>query len=127
SGGGGGAMTATSTATCGKCSSTQVPLPIVVWQGQLTRNTDVLVSYPSLWEVDEQPAVFRTPYEQAIANRAADVMNNPSVRAALDPPGITGVRSSLTLQMFSHGPFAPADRPIGVEAVPGKLGGSDAG
>ena len=127
SGGGSGAMTATSTATCGKCSSTQVPLPIVVWQGQLTRNNDVLVLYPSLWEVDEQPAVFRTPYEQAIANRAADVMNNPSVRAALDQPGISEVRGSLALQMFSHGPFAPADRPIGVEAVPGKLGGSDAG
>jgi hypothetical protein len=127
SGGGGAAMTSTSTATCGKCSSTPVPLPIVVWEGQLTRNNDVLVLYPSLWEVDEQPAVFRTPYEQAIASRAADVMNNPSVRAALDQPGISEVRGSLALQMFAHGPFAPADRPIGLESVPGKLGGSDAG
>jgi hypothetical protein len=54
-------------------------------------------------------------------------MNNPSVRAALDQPGISEVRGSLALQMFAHGPFAPADRPIGLESVPGKLGGSDAG
>jgi hypothetical protein len=122
---GSGTTTATS-ATCTKCANVTT-FPMVVWEGQLTRNLDVLVLYPSLWETDEHPEVFRTQYEQAIANRTAGVMNNASVRTALDQPGISEVRGDLAVQMFSHGPFMPADRPIGFEAVPGKLGGSDAG
>lgn len=124
---GGGASTMTSTSTSTKGATTTIPLPSVVWEGQLTRNLDVLVLYPSLWEVDEQPLVYRTPYEQAVAGRAANAMNNAAVRAALDQTGFSEVRGDLALQMFAHGPFAPADRPIGVESVPGKLGGNDAG
>ena len=121
-------MTTTSTSsTSPKSASTATGVPIVVWEGQLTRNLDVLVLYPSLWEIDEQPLVYRSPYEQAIVGRAANAMNNAGVRAALDQPGISEVRGDLAFQMFSHGPFAPADRVIGVEAVPGRLGGNDAG
>jgi hypothetical protein len=127
SSGGGGATTTATSATCAKCATTSTGLPMVVWEGQLTRNSDILVLYPSLWETDEHPEVFRTPYEQAIANRTGNVMNNAGVRAALDQPGISEVRGDLAVQMFSHGPLSIADRPIGMEAVSGKLGGSDAG
>ena len=120
--GGGGGSTATNTATSAKGAvSTATTFPITIWEGQLVRNSDVLVLYPSLWEADEQPGFFKTPYEQAIGNRTSNAASNASIRAALDQAGISEVRGELAVRMPARG-IMISDRPIGVEAVPGATG-----
>jgi len=117
----GSASAITSSATSAKGATSTATFPITVWEGQLIRNSDVLILYPSLWEADEQPGFFKTPYEQAIGNRNANVMSNSSVRTALDQAGISELRGELAVRMPARG-IMISDRPIGVEAVPGATG-----
>jgi len=118
-------MTATSTSMKGNVAATT--FPITVWEGQLVRNNDVLILYPSLWEGDEHPEIYRAVYEQGIAGRTADAINLPNIRTALDQNGISELTGALAFQTPSRGVNFPADRPIGFQAVPGRVGGSDAG
>lgn len=115
----GSASAMTSTATSAKGAA--MTFPITIWEGQLARNSDVLILYPSLWEGDEQPGFFKTPYEQAIGNRNTNAMSNSSIRTALDQAGISEVRGELAVRMPARG-IMISDRPIGVEAVPGGTG-----
>ncbi len=119
---GGGGSTLTNTATSAKGAiSTSLTFPITIWEGQLVRNSDVLILYPSLWETDEQPSFFKTGYESAIGNRNANAISNSSVRTALDQSGISEVRGDLAVRLPARG-IMISDRPIGVEPVPGATG-----
>ena len=103
-------------------SPSTTTFPLKVWEGSLTRDREVLVLYPSLWETDDAPSRWYDGYLSSLPPRTLDALNpstptGAKLRQALDAPGISEVRGDNSFQMDTWGPNATGDRPIGIESV----------
>ena len=110
-------------------SPTTSTFPLTVWEGQLTRDKEVLLLYPSLWESDLAPSRWYDGYLSALPPRTKDALNpsttvGAKLRQALDAPGISEIRGEDNFRMDSWGTNAAGDRPIGIQAT---SGGDDSG
>lgn len=106
--------------TIGSPSTTTFPLK--VFEGSLTRDNQVLVLYPSLWEIDDAPSRWFDTYLSALPARTVDALNPGTavglkLRQALDAPGISEIRGDPFFRMDTWGLTATGDRPIGIEST----------
>ena len=113
-------------------SPSTTSFPLKVWEGFLTRDREILLIYPSLWETDDAPSRWFDGYLSNFPPRTRDQMNPSTttgtrIRQALDAPGISEVRGDNGFTMDSWGPNATGDRPIGIEAVPSPDGQNQGG
>jgi len=116
----------------GIASPTTNTFPLKVWEGDLTRDRQALVLYPSLWETDDAPSRWFDGYLSNLPPRTLSALdiNTPTgskVRAALAAPGISELRGDNWFKMDSWGPNPTGDRPIGIESVPGGDGNNAGG
>jgi hypothetical protein len=105
--------------TIGSLSTTTFPLK--VFEGPLTRDKEILVLYPSLWEIDDAPSRWFDGYLSGLPPRTADALNpstpvGAKLRQALDAPGISEIRGTDAFRMDTWGTNATGDRPIGIES-----------
>ena len=106
--------------TIGSLSTTTFPLK--VFEGFLTRDKEVLVLYPSLWEIDDAPSRWFDSYLSGLPPRTIDALNPSTpvglkLRQALDAPGISEIRGDPNFKMDTWGLSATGDRPIGIEST----------
>jgi hypothetical protein len=113
------------TGAVGTLSNTSFPMTI--WQGPLTRDQEALVLFPSLWESDNAPSRWRDAWEAYLASSTTTALSAANVRQAIDQPGISEVRGSLSLRMPAHGIDAAGDRPLGIESIPSADGRNEGG
>jgi hypothetical protein len=106
--------------------------PLKVWEGLMTRYQQVLVLYPSIWEIDDAPSRWFDAYLSGLPPRTQDAMNSAKptgakIRQSLDQAGISELRGDQNFIMDSWGLNATGDRPIGIEAVPDGSGNNAGG
>ena len=102
-------------------SPSTTTFPLKVFEGFLTRDKEVLVLYPSLWEIDDAPSRWFDGYFSGLPPRTQDALNpstpvGAKLRQALDAPGISEIRGQDAFRMDSWGTNATGDRPIGIES-----------
>ena len=105
----------------GIASPSTTTFPLKVFEGFLTRDKEVLVLYPSLWEIDDAPSRWFDGYFSGLPPRTQDALNpstpvGAKIRQALDAPGISEIRGTDAFRMDSWGTNATGDRPIGIES-----------
>jgi hypothetical protein len=105
-------------------SPSTTTFPLKVFEGFLTRDKDVLVLYPSLWEIDDAPSRWFDGYLSNLPPRTADALNPSTalgarLRQALDAPGFSEIRGPDWFKMDSWGPNPTGDRPIGIQQSDG--------
>jgi hypothetical protein len=105
-------------------SPSTTTFPLKVFEGFLTRDKEVLVLYPSLWEIDDAPSRWFDGYFTNLPPRTQDALNpgttlGAKLRQALDAPGFSEIRGPDWFRMDSWGTNATGDRPIGIEQSSG--------
>lgn len=98
-------------------SPSTITFPLKVWEGFLTRDREILLIYPTLWETDDAPSRWFDGYLGNFPPRTRDQMNPATqtgvrIRQALDAPGISEVRGDNGFTMDSWGRTRPAIAPL---------------
>jgi len=96
-------------------------LPLLIWEGQLTRRESALVVIPMIWEWDGLYGLF-----QAWENAGLDQLSTVGELIA-DPnrtdqePAKVAIRGEVVGQVWMNGrgPLEPSDRPIGMRQYAG--------
>jgi len=93
--------------------------PLLVWEGELTRDQDALVLNPSIWESDEDPRLLNNQWDQAILNTwtAIDTDMRQAIARRSGPEVSTDVNVTLR-RLFDPVRVGKGiddkDRPIGM-------------
>ena len=90
-------------------------VPLLVWEGTLTQDVNVVVILPSLWE-DDGGSGLRTPFDLAVGASALDNLGTRFLPRGVRPYRVVGdLRPAFDSVRMNKDAAGPGTRPIGMK------------